>query len=180
MSERLTSEAAAERLFNLLDKIKENYPFISDVVPVSTQRQLLNLLRIGPTLPQQTFFDPTPFYDDTEAAVECYLGPRHDFGLPVRNFIYAKGFLSWEEGRPETKLIDGKRMKGPEIIGHYTTLRTVSPSISLVSGFAQPNGYVLYRVDNGAYRTAAAIARDDEIIATNNLWLYRLEENIVS
>lgn len=130
---------------------------------------------------RDTLLAQTP---DRSQAIILESDPEGPFmHLPVRNFVYAEGFVSWQEGRGHNvKKVDehGVRTPSSELLRSYAARTTQAPPLEKVVGFVQPNGLVLYTTRQGSHRTAAAIARGDQSVEVRTLSLLMLEDNIVS
>lgn len=98
--------------------------------------------------------------------------------LPVRDFVYAPGFESWNNGRNNFKF----GTTSNKIIRSYARKRTPMPPIGFVSADIQPDGHVFYSaVQDGAHRIAAALLRGDETIPVGNtIIVNRLPKNIIN
>lgn len=106
--------------------------------------------------------------------------------IPITNVVSARGFSSRlgrddGSGDKEYKKNGVKYVVGRSInvIIDYTERDTLLPSVEGIDAYVQPNGVVVFAVENSNHRTAAAIARGTEELSIDGyISIHMLRENI--
>lgn len=106
--------------------------------------------------------------------------------IPVANVVSAGGFSSWSgrdggSGDKEYTRSSGEHGVGRSLnaIIDYAERETPLPPVDGVDAYVQPNGVVVFGVENSNHRTAAAIARgSEELLVDGCVNIYMLRENI--
>lgn len=143
---------------------------------------ITDLLKQTPRLSDTTFTQVLPTLEGGRSAIFIVGDSAHPIEVPTANIVSAESFDSWEEGRGKlSKMSDNGREKtSREVIEDYASRDTDVPPIESVVGYIQPNSLIVYRVKAGSHRAAAAIMRGDEYLATSNLTLVKLDQDLFS
>ncbi len=157
----------------------EPYPRISISSTDTRAESLQAMLVSGPKLARGTWLDHVNSDSLRSVLIEAKDEP---IIIPTSNIVNAGGMDSWQgrgiNGMSEKESQhDNVVRTSIDTIEMYADMHSIPPPVESATAYVQPNGVVFYAVSNGAHRTAAAMRRGDETIATTQLKVQLIERN---